>query len=111
VAQLERENFLVGIEPHKMMLPKSGRTGAVVEPMLTDPWFVKMEGMAQAEMDAVARRDVKFFPEHWTSTYNHWLENIQDWCISRQLWWGHQITAWYDEEGNIYGARSENEAL
>jgi valyl-tRNA synthetase len=111
VAQLERENFLVGADPHKMMVPKSGRTGVVVEPMLTDQWFVKMEAMAKDGLKVVARGEVKFIPEHWTATYNHWLENIQDWCISRQLWWGHQIPAWYDAEGNIYVARSEKAAL
>jgi valyl-tRNA synthetase len=111
VAQLERDNFLAGADPHKMMVPKSGRTGVVVEPMLTDQWFVKMDGMAKDGLDVVKRGEVKFFPEHWTATYNHWLENIQDWCISRQLWWGHQIPAWYDAEGNIYVARSEQEAL
>ncbi|HUQ26610.1 MAG TPA: valine--tRNA ligase, partial [Burkholderiales bacterium] len=111
VAQLERDNFLVGADPHKMMVPKSGRTGAVVEPMLTDQWFVKMEGMAKDGLAVVERGEVQFFPEHWTATYNHWLKNIQDWCISRQLWWGHQIPAWYDAEGNVYVARTEKEAL
>jgi len=110
VAQLERENFLVGADPHKMMVPKSGRTGVVVEPMLTDQWFVKMEAMAKDGLEVVKRGEVRFIPEHWTATYNHWLQNIQDWCISRQLWWGHQIPAWYDEEGNIFVARSEKEA-
>jgi len=111
VAQLEREDFLAGADPHRMMLPKSGRTGAVVEPMLTDQWFVKMEGMAKDGLDVVQRGEVKFFPEHWAATYNHWLQNIQDWCISRQLWWGHQIPAWYDADGKIYVARTEKEAL
>ncbi len=111
VAQLEREHFLAGVEAHKMMVPKSGRTGAVVEPMLTDQWFVKMDGFARKGLEVVASGEVKFFPEHWTSTYNHWLENIQDWCISRQLWWGHQIPAWYDDAGRIYVARTEEEAL
>jgi valyl-tRNA synthetase len=111
VAQLERENFLAGADPHRMMLPKSGRTGVVVEPMLTDQWFVKMDGLARDGLDVVARGEVKFFPEHWAKTYNEWLGNIQDWCISRQIWWGHQIPAWYDAEGNIYVARSEKEAL
>ncbi len=111
VAQLERENFLAGAEPHKMMLPKSGRTGVVVEPMLTDQWFVKMDSLARDGLDVVARGEVKFFPEHWAKTYNEWLGNIQDWCISRQIWWGHQIPAWYDAEGNIFVARSEKEAL
>ena len=111
VAQLELGRFLVKAEAHKMVVPKSGRTGVVVEPMLTDQWFVKMEGFANSGLQAVARGDVKFFPEHWTSTYNHWLENIQDWCISRQLWWGHQIPAWYDEQGNVYVGRSEAEVV
>jgi valyl-tRNA synthetase len=110
VAQLERDGFLAGADPHKMMVPKSGRTGVVVEPMLTDQWFVKMEGMAKDGLDVVKRGEVKFIPEHWTATYNHWLQNIQDWCISRQLWWGHQIPAWYDEDGKIYVARTEKEA-
>jgi valyl-tRNA synthetase len=109
VAQLEKENFLVGADPHKMMVPKSGRTGVVVEPMLTDQWFVKMEGMARDGLDVVARGEVKFFPEHWTATYNHWLKNILDWPISRQLWWGHQIPAWYDENGKVFVGRSEDE--
>jgi len=110
VAQLEKDNFLVAADPHKMMVPKSGRTGVVVEPMLTDQWFVKMEGMAKDGLEVVKRGEVKFIPEHWTATYNHWLGNIQDWCISRQLWWGHQIPAWYDADGNIYVARTEEEA-
>ncbi len=110
VKQLEREAYLVGSEPHKMMVPISGRTGVVVEPMLTDQWFMKMETLARDGLEAVARGDVKFVPERWTATYNHWLGNIQDWCISRQLWWGHQIPAWYDGEGNIYVGRDEKEA-
>ncbi len=111
VAQLERDDFLVKAEPHRMAVPKSGRTGVVVEPMLTDQWFVKMESFAKDGLDVVARGDVKFFPEHWTKTYNEWLGNIQDWCISRQIWWGHQIPAWYDEQGNVYVARNEKEAF
>jgi len=110
VAQLEREGYLVRAEPHKMMVPKSGRTGVVVEPMLTDQWFVKMGDLAKDGLEVVARGDVKFFPEHWAKTYNEWLGNIQDWCISRQIWWGHQIPAWYDERGNVYVARNEKEA-
>ncbi len=110
VAQLESDGFLVATEPHKMVVPKSGRTGVVVEPMLTDQWFVKTEGLAKSGLEAVANGDVKFYPDHWTSTYNHWLENIQDWCISRQLWWGHQIPAWYDDAGHVYVARTEEEA-
>jgi valyl-tRNA synthetase len=111
VAQLEREHYLVNAEKHKMVLPKSGRSGAVVEPMLTEQWFVRMDGLAKAGLEAVAKGEVQFFPEHWTSTYNHWLENIQDWNISRQLWWGHQIPAWYDAEGKVYVGRSEQEII
>jgi valyl-tRNA synthetase len=78
--------------------------------MLTDQWFVKMDGLAKRGLQAVAEGEVKFYPDHWTTTYNHWLENIQDWCISRQLWWGHQLPAWYDDKGAVYVARSEAEA-
>jgi valyl-tRNA synthetase len=110
LADLQQGNLLVSEKPYKLRVPRSGRTGVIVEPMLTDQWFVKMDGMAKAGLAAVAQGDVKFFPEHWTATYNHWLANIQDWCISRQLWWGHQIPAWYDEEGKVYVARTEEEA-
>jgi valyl-tRNA synthetase len=108
LSDLQKENLLVSEKPYKLRVPRSGRTGVIVEPMLTDQWFVKMDGMAKAGLEAVAKGDVKFFPEHWTSTYNHWLENIQDWCISRQLWWGHQIppgTARWE----LFVARSEEE--
>jgi valyl-tRNA synthetase len=111
LADLQKEDLLVSEKPYKLRVPRSGRTGVIVEPMLTDQWFVKMDGMAKAGLAAVAQGDVKFFPEHWTATYNHWLANIQDWCISRQLWWGHQIPAWYDEEGNVFVGRSEQEIL
>jgi hypothetical protein len=93
-----------------MVLPKSARSGAVVEPMLTDQWFVKMASMAKDGLEVVKRGEVRFIPEHWTATYNNWLENLKDWNISRQLWWGHQIPAWYDEEGKIYVARDEKAA-
>ena len=116
---LEEQKFLQKAVPHKSMVPMCERTGQIVEPMLTDQWFVAMSkptdkhvgGLAGRALDAVKNGDVKFHPEHWTSTYNHWLGNIRDWCISRQLWWGHQIPAWYDEDGKIYVARSEEEAL
>ena len=108
---LKKENFLVSEKPHKLRVPRSGRTGVVVEPMLTDQWFVAMEGLAKRGLEVVASGEVKFYPEHWTKTYDEWLGNIQDWCISRQLWWGHQIPAWYDDAGKIYVARSEAEAL
>ncbi len=109
LSDLAAQGLLVSQKPYKLRVPRSGRTGVIVEPMLTDQWFVKMEGMAKDGLGVVARGEVKFFPEHWTATYNHWLQNIQDWCISRQLWWGHQIPAWYDEAGNVYVARSEQE--
>jgi valyl-tRNA synthetase len=110
LADLQAQGLLKSEKNHTLKVPRSGRTGTIVEPMLTDQWFVRMEGLAAKGLQAVANGDVKFYPEHWTTTYNHWLENIQDWCISRQLWWGHQIPAWYDEAGNIYVARSEDEA-
>ncbi|HMK13668.1 MAG TPA: valine--tRNA ligase, partial [Burkholderiales bacterium] len=110
LSDLEAQNLLVSEKPYRLRVPRSGRTGVIVEPMLTDQWFVKMSGFAKPGLEAVARGDVKFFPEHWATTYNQWLENIQDWCISRQLWWGHQIPAWYDDVGNFYVARSEEEA-
>jgi len=107
---LRAQGLLMSEKPYKLRVPRSGRTGVIVEPMLTDQWFVKMEGMAKRGLEAVAKGEVRFVPEHWTATYNHWLENIQDWCISRQLWWGHQIPAWYDEQGTVYVARTEQEA-
>ena len=110
LADLQSQGLLVSEKPYRLRVPRSGRTGVIVEPMLTDQWFVRMDSMAKQGLEAVARGDVRFFPEHWTTTYNHWLEDIQDWCISRQLWWGHQIPAWYDDAGNAYVARSENEA-
>ena len=118
LADLREAGLLVGEKPHKMMVPRCARTGEVVEPMLTDQWFVAMgkpapEGtlhpgrsISAVARDAVRDGQVRFFPENWTSTYNQWLDNIQDWCISRQLWWGHQIPAWYDEDGKVYVARS-----
>jgi valyl-tRNA synthetase len=111
IADLKSQDLLVSEKPYRLRVPRSGRTGVIVEPMLTDQWFVKTEGLAERGLAAVANGDVRFFPEHWTATYNQWLEKIQDWCISRQLWWGHQIPAWYDGEGNVYVARSEEEAV
>jgi len=110
LADLGERGLLVSEKPYRLRVPRSGRTGVIVEPMLTNQWFVKMDGLARAGLDAVSRGEVRFFPEHWTTTYNHWLEAIQDWCISRQLWWGHRIPAWYDDTGRIYVARTESEA-
>ena len=122
VADLQEQGLLESIQPHKLMVPRGDRTGVVIEPMLTDQWFVAMskpapagtffpgKSLAEVALEKVRDGEIRFMPENWTNTYNQWLNNIQDWCISRQLWWGHQIPAWYDEEGNIYVARTEEEA-
>jgi len=120
VADLEALGLLIETKKHKLMVPICTRTGQVVEPMLTDQWFVAMskvgagdatgKSIAQKAIDAVASGEVTFVPENWVNTYNQWMNNIQDWCISRQLWWGHQIPAWYDENGNVIVARNEAEA-
>jgi len=120
VADLEASGHLVEVKKHKLMVPRCARTGQVIEPMLTDQWFVAMnqvgkgdatgKSIAQKAIDAVQSGQVSFVPENWVNTYNQWMNNIQDWCISRQLWWGHQIPAWYDEDGNVYVARDEAEA-
>ena len=111
VADLRAQGLLESEKPHRMVVPRGDRTGVVIEPMLTSQWFVKMEPLAKMGLDAVASGEVKLFPEQWINTYNHWLNNIQDWCISRQLWWGHRVPAWYDDDGNIYVAHDEAEAL
>ena len=110
LADLKDQGLIAEVKMHKLMVPRCGRTGAVVEPMLTDQWFVRMETLARAGLEAVAAGDIRFVPENWATTYNQWLTNIQDWCISRQLWWGHRIPAWYDGEGNVYVGRSKEEA-
>ncbi len=120
VADLEALGLMVETKKHKLMVPICTRTGQVVEPMLTDQWFVAVsqvsdqdptgKSIAQKAIDAVQSGEVSFVPENWVNTYNQWMNNIQDWCISRQLWWGHQIPAWYDEDGNVIVARSEAEA-
>jgi valyl-tRNA synthetase len=110
IADLEAQGLLVETKPHKLMVPRGDRTHSVIEPMLTDQWYVAMEGLAQRGLEVVADGNVKFVPENWAHVYNQWLENIQDWCISRQLWWGHRIPAWYDEDGNIHVARNLEEA-
>ena len=117
VADLEALGLLVEIKKHKLMVPRGDRTGAIIEPMLTDQWFVAMskadetgKSITEKALEVVETGEVKFVPENWVNTYNQWLKNIQDWCISRQLWWGHQIPAWYDEDGKIYVARTEEDA-
>ncbi|MEM5325433.1 valine--tRNA ligase [Paraburkholderia sp. JHI2823] len=122
VADFEALGLLDSVQPHKLMVPRGDRTGVVIEPMLTDQWFVAMskpapegtfnpgKSIAETALDVVRNGQIKFVPENWTTTYYQWLENIQDWCISRQLWWGHQIPAWYGENGEIFVAKSEEEA-
>ncbi len=120
VADLEAQGFLVETKKHKLMVPRCARTSQVIEPMLTDQWFVAMtkvsdtdptgKSITQKAIDAVKSGEVKFVPENWVNTYDQWMNNIQDWCISRQLWWGHQIPAWYDEDGKVYVARDEAQA-
>ncbi len=125
LADLEAQGLLADTKPHTLMTPKGDRTGSVIEPMLTSQWFVAMSAtpnggepdsefkgmsLAQKAKHAVDSGAVKFIPENWVNTYNQWMNNIQDWCISRQLWWGHQIPAWYDENGNCYVARNQEEA-
>ena len=119
VEALDKQGFLVKVEPHVMTQPRGDRTGVVLEPMLTDQWFVAMSKPAPAgtlhpgrsitevALEVVKNGQVEFYPSNWTTTYNQWLENIQDWCISRQLWWGHQIPAWYGEAGRVFVARDE----
>ena len=107
---LQTSGQLVSAKPHKLMIPRGDRTHAAIEPMLTDQWFMSMDGLARQGLDAVESGEVRFVPENWTTTYRQWLENIQDWCLSRQLWWGHRIPAWYDADGNYYVAYDEAEA-
>ena len=122
VEDLEAANYLVKTEKHKLKVPRGDRTGVIIEPMLTDQWFVAMskpaadgKSITQKALDVVASGEIKFYPENWVNTYNQWLNNIQDWCISRQLWWGHQIPAWYVDGGElglgkVYVAHNEAEA-
>jgi valyl-tRNA synthetase len=110
IKDLEKLNLLEKIEPHKLMVPRGDRTNAVIEPYLTDQWFVKVEPLAKPAIDAVKNGDINFIPSNWSKTYFNWMENIEDWCISRQIWWGHRIPAWYDESGKVYVANNIEEA-
>ena len=110
LADLESAGLVDATRPHKLMQPRSQRSDAVVEPMLSDQWFMRMDGMARAGLDTVGRGDTRFVPEEWGKIYNQWLENIQDWCVSRQLWWGHQIPAWYADDGAPFVGRTFEEA-
>ncbi|MBC3930937.1 valine--tRNA ligase [Undibacterium curvum] len=122
VADLDAQGLLESVKPHKLMVPRGDRTNVVIEPMLTDQWFMAMskpapegthfpgKSIAEVALEKVASGEIKFVPENWSNTYNQWLNNIQDWCISRQLWWGHQIPAWYGDDGQVFVARNEADA-
>ncbi len=107
IADLEAKNLLEKIEDHRLKVPRGDRTHAIIEPLLTDQWFVKAQPLAEPAIEAVKNGDIRFVPENWSKTYFDWLNNIEDWCISRQIWWGHRIPAWYDETGKVYVGRSE----
>jgi len=109
VADLEAAGLLEKIVDHKLMVPRGDRSGVVIEPFLTDQWYVKVGPLAKPAIEAVEDGRIKFVPDNWKNTYYEWMRNIQDWCISRQIWWGHRIPAWYDDEGNTYVGRSEAE--
>jgi len=109
VADLESLGLIAEIKPHKLMVPRGDRTHAVIEPYLTDQWYVNVAPLAAEAIKVVEDGLIKFVPENWSKTYFEWMRNIQDWCISRQIWWGHRIPAWYDSDGRIYVGRSEAE--
>ncbi|MFI8571186.1 valine--tRNA ligase [Stenotrophomonas bentonitica] len=110
LAELEDLGILVETRAHKLQVPRGDRTQQVIEPYLTDQWFVKMDVLAKRGLELVENGGIQFVPANWINTYRHWMENIQDWCISRQLWWGHRIPAWFDDAGNCYVGRDEAEA-
>ncbi len=109
VADLEAQGLMEKIVDHKLMVPRGDRSGTIIEPFLTDQWYVKIAPLAGPAIEAVENGNIKFVPDNWKNTYYEWMRNIQDWCISRQIWWGHRIPAWYDNEGNVYVGRSEEE--
>ncbi|HEY8035897.1 MAG TPA: valine--tRNA ligase [Methylobacter sp.] len=109
VADLDAAGLLEKIVDHKLMVPRGDRTNSVIEPLLTDQWYVKVAPLAEPAIAAVENGDIKFVPDNWKNTYFEWMRNIQDWCISRQIWWGHRIPAWYDELGNVYVGNSEQD--
>ncbi|KXJ49203.1 MAG: valine--tRNA ligase, partial [Cycloclasticus sp. Phe_18] len=109
VSDLDALGLLVKVEDHRLMIPRGDRSGVIIEPLLTDQWFVKAKPLAEPAIEAVKSGKIKFVPENWDKTYYNWMNDIQDWCISRQIWWGHRIPAWYDENGNIYVGRNEAE--
>ncbi len=109
VTDLETQNLLEKIQNHKLVVPRGDRSGSIIEPFLTDQWYVKVGPLAEPAIEAVENGTIRFVPDNWKNTYYEWMRNIQDWCISRQIWWGHRIPAWYDEAGNIYVGRSEQD--
>ncbi len=109
VADLDAQGLLVKIDDHKLMVPRGDRSNTVIEPFLTDQWYVKTAPLARPAIEAVESGKIRFVPDNWKNTYFEWMNNIEDWCISRQIWWGHRIPAWYDHEGNVYVGRSEEE--
>ncbi|MDR9497911.1 MAG: valine--tRNA ligase [Hydrogenovibrio sp.] len=109
IKDLEAQDLMEKIEPHKLMVPRGDRSHAVIEPFLTDQWYVAVEELAKPAIDAVKNGDIEFVPKNWENTYFEWMNNLQDWCISRQIWWGHRIPAWYDDEGRVYVGRTEAE--
>ncbi|EXJ13212.1 valine--tRNA ligase [Imhoffiella purpurea] len=109
LADLEELGLLANVKDHKLQQPRGDRSHAVIEPYLTDQWYVRVQPLADPAIEAVEKGDIRFVPDNWKNTYFEWMRNIQDWCISRQIWWGHRIPAWYDSEGNVYVARSEAE--
>lgn len=110
IADLDAAGLLEKTDDHKLMVPRGDRSGAVIEPYLTDQWYVKVDPLAKEAIKVVEDGDIKFVPENWSNTYFEWMRNIEDWCISRQIWWGHRIPAWYDQNGQVYVARSQEEA-
>ena len=110
VEDLQAQGLIDKIDPHNLMVPRGDRTNSIIEPYITDQWFVKVKPLAGPAIDAVKNGDIRFVPENWNKTYFNWMENIEDWCISRQIWWGHRIPAWYDENGKFYVANSLKEA-
>ena len=110
VSDLDHQKLIEKIDPHTLMVPRGDRTNSIIEPYMTDQWFVKVKPLAEPAIDAVKNGSIRFVPENWEKTYFNWMENIEDWCISRQIWWGHRIPAWYDKEGNYYVADSIEEA-
>lgn len=109
IDDLEEQGLLEKIEDHTLMVPRGDRSGSVIEPYLTDQWYVKVAPLARPAIEAVEQGHIRFVPDNWKNTYFEWMRNIEDWCISRQIWWGHRIPAWYDELGNLYVGRSEQE--